>query len=105
LEDILYAPWRDEYVTNKKIEGCVFCHISLNEQNDSDLHVLYRDEHCFIVMNRYPYTPGHFMIIPHQHTDKLEELNAETWLHMSALAQKGVKLLKEGINAQGVKGS
>ena len=102
MEDILYAPWRDEYVTNKKIEGCVFCHISLNEQNDSDLHVLYRDEHCFIVMNRYPYTPGHFMIIPHQHTDKLEELNAETWLHMSALAQKGVKLLKEGINAQGV---
>ena len=102
MEDILYAPWRDEYVTNKKIEGCVFCHISSNEQNDSDLHVLYRDEHCFIVMNRYPYTPGHFMIIPHQHTDKLEELNAETWLHMSALAQKGVKLLKEGINAQGV---
>ena len=102
MENILYAPWRDEYVTNKKIEGCVFCHISSNEQNDSDLHVLYRDEHCFIVMNRYPYTPGHFMIIPHQHTDKLEELNAETWLHMSALAQKGVKLLKEGINAQGV---
>lgn len=102
MEDILYAPWRDEYVTNKKIEGCVFCHISSNEQNDSDLHVLYRDEHCFIVMNRYPYTPGHFMIIPHQHTDKLEELNAETWLHMSALVQKGVKLLKEGINAQGV---
>lgn len=102
MEDILYAPWRDEYVTNQKIEGCVFCHISSHETDDSDLHVLYRDEHCFIVMNRYPYTPGHFMIIPHTHTDKLEELNAETWLHMSALAQKGVRLLKEGINAQGV---
>ena len=102
MEDILYAPWRDEYVAGKKIEGCVFCHISENSQDDSDLHVLYRDELCFIVMNKYPYTPGHFMIIPHLHTDKLEELPSETWLHMSSLAQKGVRLLKEGFGAHGV---
>jgi len=102
MENILYAPWRDEYVTNQKIEGCVFCHISENADNDTTLHVLYTDKYCFIVMNRYPYTPGHFMIIPHKHTDALENLDSETWLHMSALAQKGVKLLKEGLNAQGV---
>ena len=102
MEEILYAPWRDEYITNQKIEGCVFCHISTHEVNDEELHVLHRDEHCFIVMNKYPYTPGHFMIIPHAHTDKLEELDPATWLHMSDLAQKGVKLLKDGLNAQGV---
>ncbi|WP_455755850.1 HIT family protein [Sulfurimonas sp.] len=101
MEDILYAPWRDEYVTNKKIEGCVFCHISTHAKDDEELQVLYRDEHCFLVMNRYPYTPGHFMIIPHTHTDKLEELDPKTWIHMSELAQKSVRLLKEGINAQG----
>jgi len=102
MQDILYAPWRDEYVTNQKIEGCVFCHISLHVEEDEDLSVLYRDEFCFIVMNKYPYTPGHFMIIPHTHTDKLEELDSKVWLHMSSLAQKCVKLLKEGFNAQGV---
>lgn len=102
MEDILYAPWRDEYITNTKIEGCVFCHISKNAQDDKELHVLYRDELCFMVMNKYPYTPGHFMIIPNHHTDKLEELDSETWLHMSSLAQKGVKLLKEVLNAKGV---
>jgi len=102
MKNILYAPWRDEYVTNKKIEGCVFCHISTHKDDDKDLHVLYRDEKCFIVMNRYPYTPGHFMIIPHIHTDKLEELDSEVWLHMSNLAQKSVRLLKETLNAQGV---
>ena len=102
MENILYAPWRDEYVTGKKIEGCIFCHISKHPDEDNDLHVLYRDEKCFIVMNKYPYTPGHFMIIPHTHTDKLEELNSEVWLHMSNLAQKGVRLLKETLNAQGV---
>lgn len=102
MQDILYAPWRDEYVSGEKIEGCVFCHISAHAMNDQELHVLYRDEYCFMVMNRYPYTPGHFMIIPHMHTDKLEELPQETWLHMSALAQQGVRLLKEGMGAHGV---
>jgi len=102
LKDILYAPWRSEYVSGNHVEGCVFCHISSHEADDADLHVLYRDEHCFMVMNKYPYTPGHFMIIPHLHTDKLEELPSETWLHVSDLAQKSVRLLKEGFKAHGV---
>lgn len=100
MDDILYAPWRDEYVTNQKIEGCVFCHIS--QHDDEELHILHKDEHCFIVMNKYPYTPGHFMIIPHLHTDKLEDLDPQVWTHMTLLAQKGVQLLKEGMSAQGV---
>jgi diadenosine tetraphosphate (Ap4A) HIT family hydrolase len=100
--EILYAPWRSDYVTAEKIEGCVFCHIGSHADDDESLHVLYRDEHCFAVMNRYPYTPGHFMIIPHHHTDGLEELESEVWLHISDLAQKGVRLLKERFNAQGV---
>jgi len=103
MKNILYAPWRDEYVTNKKIEGCVFCHISKSlETQKEELGLLYKDEYCFIVMNKYPYTPGHFMIIPHTHTQALEDLDADVWLHMSSLAQKCVRLLKDGFNAQGV---
>lgn len=102
MKDILYAPWRDEYIAGAKIEGCVFCHISANSDKDAEFHILHRDEFCFVVMNKYPYTPGHFMIIPHLHTDKLEELESEIWLHMAALAQKGVRLLKEGFGADGV---
>ena len=101
MEDILYAPWRDEYVTTQRIDGCVFCHASTHAKDDDELGVLHRDEHCIMIMNKYPYTPGHFMIIPHTHTDKLEDLDPEVWLHMSALAQKGVALLKDAIHAQG----
>lgn len=100
--EVLYAPWRNDYVAGPKIEGCVFCHISSHASEDHELHVLYRDERCFIVMNRYPYTPGHFMIIPNHHTDALETLDPETWVHMSQLAQKGVRMLKEGFGANGV---
>jgi ATP adenylyltransferase len=101
LKDILYAPWRTEYVSKKEVNSCVFCDISQSE-TDEDLHLLHRDEYCFMVMNKYPYTPGHFMIIPHLHTDKLETLPSETWLHISDLAQKSVRLLKEGFGAHGV---
>lgn len=91
----LYAPWRDDYVKGKEKGGCVFCGISKTPEFDAKHHVLYRDEICFAVMNKYPYTPGHFMIIPHQHTDSLESLPSEHWLHIASLAQKGVAALKE----------
>jgi len=102
MENILYAPWRTEYIAGQETEGCVFCNISQNADEDENHRVLYRDAYCFIVMNLYPYTPGHFMIIPHTHTDKLEELDSAVWLHMSTLAQKCVRLLKEGFHAHGV---
>jgi diadenosine tetraphosphate (Ap4A) HIT family hydrolase len=100
--DRLYSPWRSNYVsTTNKIEGCVFCHISSNA-DDETLGVLYRDEKCFIVMNKYPYSPGHFMIIPHLHTSNLEDLSDEVWAHISIKAQQGVRLLKDVLNAGGV---
>ena len=100
----LYSPWRSDYVTNQKekIEGCVFCHITKNLDKDEELGVLHREEDFFIVMNKYPYAPAHFMIIPNLHTDKLEDLDSKTWAKMSLFAQKGVSLLKDVVNAQGV---
>jgi len=100
----LYAPWRTQYVSTQKdkIDGCVFCHIVSNQADDEEFKVLYRSEEFFIVMNKYPYSPGHFMIIPNFHTDKLESLDPKVWLDMTAMAQKGVILLKDVLNAQGV---
>ncbi len=98
----LYAPWRDEYVRGSEKGGCVFCDISAHPQNDDANAVLYRDEICFAVMNKYPYTPGHFMIIPHLHTDSLEALPPEHWQHIALLAQKGVAALKSEFRAGGV---
>lgn len=99
--DYLYAPWRSEYFT-QKIEGCVFCHIAQNKDKDEELKVLFRDKYCFGVMNRYPYTPGHFMIIPNIHTDAIEELSEKAWLQISSHVRFSVKLLKEHFGARGV---
>ena len=102
--DRLYAPWRTQYITknNNQIKGCVFCHIVKTLDDDKNLGVLYRDDDFFIVMNKYPYSPGHFMIIPNLHTSNLEDLDPKIFAKISNYAQKGVKLLKEVLNAQGV---
>jgi diadenosine tetraphosphate (Ap4A) HIT family hydrolase len=102
--DILYAPWRGDYVTtqNKKIDGCLFCHIAKTLDDDENLCVLYRENDFFIIMNKYPYAPAHFMIIPNLHTNNLENLDPKIWSRMCLFAQRGVKMLKEVVNAQGV---
>jgi len=98
----LYAPWRSDYVKGKtKNVKCVFCHIA-NSQEDEELGVIYRKKDYYMVMNKYPYSPGHFMIIPNTHISNLEELDSKIWLKMSKDAQNGVKLLKEVLNADGV---
>jgi ATP adenylyltransferase len=99
--DHLYAPWRTEYIT-KKVDGCVFCHIINTPNLDSEHHVLFRNENLFVVMNKYPYTPGHFMVIPVQHTDKVEDIPSEVWIEMSIKVQQSIRLLKEGFGAHGV---
>jgi len=99
--EYIYAPWRTKYLKSKS-NSCVFCHISISCDSDEKNYVFYRDEFCFGVMNTYPYTPGHFMFIPHCHTDSLEDLEKNAWFRISVLAQKGVRLLKEGYGASGV---
>ena len=107
-----YAPWRSAYFGSKS-EQCIFCllssgisletHAKSNNlaEFDTENRIFYRDSHIFCVMNKFPYTPGHFLIIPHIHTHSPELLDAEVWLHLQRYAQKGVALLKE-FGAQGI---
>ena len=98
--DRLYAPWRREYHITKR-SGCVFCDIR-DSKDDNENYVFYKDDICFFVMNKFPYNPGHFMIIPNKHTPNLEDLSKKEICHISKMAQIGVKILKRwgasGIN-------
>ncbi|MFX4153398.1 HIT family protein [Aliarcobacter butzleri] len=96
----LYAPWRYEYVSEDKIEGCVFCHIGKNLK-DEKLQVIFSDEYCYVVMNKYPYSPGHIMVIPYFHTCNIEDLDENVWLKVSIRVRQAVKLLKEIMPCEG----
>lgn len=97
----LYAPWRSKYFEQKQSK-CVFCEISQNSQQDSTSGVIFRAKFCFGVMNLYPYSPGHFMVIPYKHIDNIENLDEQIWQEMSAYVKLGVKILKTDLNASGV---
>lgn len=97
----LYAPWRYDYISEEKIEGCVFCFISKNI-NDEKMQVLFSDEYCFVVMNKFPYSPGHMMVVPFFHTSNIEDLEDNIWMQMSIRVRQGVKLLKEVMPCEGV---
>lgn len=98
----LCAPWRSEYYNAKRDGGCVFCEAIAHPELDDERGVLFRAKHCFGVMNLYPYSPGHFMIIPLKHTDKIESLSDEAWQEISKYVRVGVKILKKELGAQGV---
>ena len=97
----LYAPWRYTYVKDEKIDTCVFCHI-LRNKNDEKYEVLFSDELCFVVMNKYPYSPGHIMVVPNFHTANIEDLEDEVWQRVSKRVKQGVKLLKTIMPCEGV---
>ena len=99
--DILYGPWREAYFKSKSNE-CVFCDIVNSPINDEINKVVFRNNDLFIVMNKYPYTPGHILIIPNIHIDSPEKLPKNIWLNMSSIAQDSMNILYEygasGIN-------
>ena len=69
----IWAPWRMKYIQMKKPEGCILCD-KPGEDNDAVNYILHRGDRNFVIMNSYPYNPGHLMISPFRHIASLEEL-------------------------------
>jgi len=91
------APGRMEYIKGEKPDGCVFCKGSSREK---DL-VLYEGKSCYIIMNKYPYTSGHLLVVPFRHVCDMEETNAEERAEMTELTSLCVEILKEAFAPEG----
>ena len=99
--DYIYAPWREEYVKKVfKMKECIFCH-ALKLKNDKKAHILYRGKYNFIVLNKYPYTPGHLMIAPYKHLDSFEQAEKESTDEFSNLLKLCLKVLRKKYNPHG----
>ena len=83
--DYLWSPWRYAYVSSTTgPESCVFC-ISEFPDEDRERLVLYRAQFNFVIMNLYPYTAGHVMVVPYAHVAKLAHADADQMNEMMAL--------------------
>jgi ATP adenylyltransferase len=86
--DYLWTPWRYQYVsTADKAVDCVFCSKAA-ETDDEKALIVHRAEHNFVILNAFPYTSGHVMVVPYQHLDELRKLPTAAATEMMALTQK-----------------
>ena len=83
----LFSPWRLEYVSshNPRGKGCVFCRAARRRSNPDPL-VVHRGRHNFVILNKYPYSNGHLMIVPYAHLDTPAASTADSLSEMMLLA-------------------
>ena len=99
--DYLWTPWRYAYITGAdKPKGCIFC--ELPKQDDKSAKIVHRARQCFVILNSYPYTPGHVMIVPYAHLDELQKLPVETAHEMMDLSQRMETVLRGLYKPDGV---
>lgn len=95
--ETIFAPWRMAYIRGEKTEGCVLCRDS---RRDETL-VVAEGKTCCVMVNRYPYTGGHLMVVPHRHLHNLDDLSSEERLDLFAFLDLSVRVLKEAMAPQG----
>lgn len=99
--EIIWTPWRYEYVNSvDERDGCIFCEKS-KEENDRENLVVYRGRHCFAILNLFPYTTGHIMIAPYEHTGTIEKLDPETLTEMMVVAQNSLSAIRDAFGPEG----
>ena len=96
----IWAPWRMEYIRMEKPKGCILCE-KPGQDNDAKNHILYRGENNFVIMNIYPYNPGHLMIAPYRHVASLEELTDEELHEQFDIVSRSIKVLRQVFNPGG----
>ena len=99
--DRLWAPWRLSYVTAPPapVTECVFC--DTRSGRDIDL-VLFRSEHCYVILNLYPYNNGHLMVVPNRHLSTLEALNGEEQSELIRLTRLSEMALNDAYQPHGI---
>ncbi|MFH1186191.1 MAG: HIT domain-containing protein [Chloroflexota bacterium] len=90
----IWSPWRMEYIENHgKEDSCVFCTALALEDGPENL-IVHRGAQAFVILNRYPYTSGHVMVVPFRHKPTLDELGTAERAEMMELTARATTVLK-----------
>jgi ATP adenylyltransferase len=110
--DRLWTPWRYQYISGAKAENsgdapspsdsCIFCTLSQADPSQDERNfILHRARHNFIVLNLYPYTSGHLLVIPYQHSSELDSISKEASDELMDLAKRAQTLLRAAYQPDG----
>ncbi len=87
----LWAPWRLQYIKGEKSGECIFC--TKPALDDESALIVRRGELCFVMLNAFPYTSGHVMVAPYEHTADLARLDEAVALELMALTQESLRAI------------
>ena len=99
--DVLWAPWRLDYILGPKPGECVFC-IPEDTSEDEERCILARGEHCFVIMNKFPYNNGHLMVTPYRHVSNLTDLTPDESNDCMTWLRHCTDILGKAFNPQGI---
>jgi ATP adenylyltransferase len=99
-EPPLWAPWRLAYITGDKPEECIFC-AAVRSADDAAHHVVHRGNRTLVMLNAFPYAPGHLMVAPHRHAPGIEELNREELVELMTLTRRALAALRAAMSPDG----
>ena len=97
----LWAPWRLTYLVSERPSGCILCDKIADESADQSNYVVHRAEHAFMILNLYPYSNGHLMVVPYRHVPSLESLEDRELLGLMSTVNLGVAALRNSVSPDG----
>lgn len=99
--DYLWTPWRYRYIADaSKDDRCIFCD-ALGAEDDRRTLIVLRGAKNFIILNRYPYTSGHVMVVPYEHVADLSAVDSATLAEMMTLTQRVQSALARTYHPEG----
>ena len=91
----LSAPWRWDFISGSdKVKGCIFC--TVPREISRDTLICHLGEELFVILNKYPYTSGHLMIVPYRHIDSPEKITGSAAAEMWDLMNRSMNILQSG---------
>ena len=96
--DRLWSPWRAKYIASgvdAQAATCVFCEIGTHTEADANNYVVFRGQHNFVVLNLFPYTTGHLLVIPYEHLGEFDSAPKEVTDEMMDLAKRSQTALRD----------
>jgi len=94
LMEHLWAPWRIEYLQRAAETGCILCQKPGEDKDEANL-IVFRGQHTFIILNAFPYNPGHLMVAPYRHIADLQDFSVEEAGELFDLVKRSLALLRE----------
>ena len=98
---LIWSPWRMKYIRNPKpVEGCIFCSAASEPASPQNL-VIAQGVTAFVILNRYPYTSGHLMVVPFEHVPSHEDLTPKCRAEIMELLAQATSVLRQVYQPEG----